>query len=160
MKYRQILFLISFVFLTGCICPIPNSRLESYGIEGKLVDYKTKKPITNAVIIGYALDPVYYDKEYTETDENGVFKLEPFYKWHYGYFISPISYPIWPFTGDIFPIEKRIKVIAPNYPEYSLKFIPGLTFQLESEGAEKVIRTYLMNDERFIVPKIYLKKGI
>ena len=158
MKYHHILILVS-VFFTGCWCPIPNTRLESYGIEGKLVDFETKKPITNAVIIGTALDPVYYPKEYTEVDKNGTFKLEPFYKWHYGYFLSPISYPIWPFTGDILPVEKRIKVIAPNYPEYSLKFIPGPSVQLESEGKEKVIRTYLINKERFIVPKIYLKKS-
>ena len=141
----KILYISLFtLFLTGCVFPVPNSRVESYGIKGTLFDHDTKKTIKEAVIIGYGANTE-LKNEYVEVDKNGNFSIEPFYQWHYGFFFSPISYPIWPFTGDIFCLKKRIKVIAPNYP--------ATFFVVTPQNAK------LINNERFENVKIYIKKS-
>lgn len=116
---------IMLVALPGCIVlPIPNRSVHAYAVESRVVDAQTLAPIPHARIRD-ADDP----SRAVEADSTGHFRLGCDYRWHAGYLLGTISYPIWPFTEDVTPPTRAFTVSAPGYGEQSFVAV------LEGAGA-------------------------
>ena len=88
---KTFLFLTCLAFLNSCILPIPHRRVHIQGIEGQVIDAKTRAPITRAQILSYPSNDVV-----TLTNAKGRYKIKPVYGWHGAYLIGPVSYSMFP----------------------------------------------------------------
>ena len=120
-KYYSFLASIFLLFCTGCIVPIPHQRLHTFGVTAELKDKDTGRPVPDAII--FSLDS---DKEFVKTNENGSFNLPPIYKWHGAYFISPISFSIFP-NFDLTSPEREFLIYAPGYRVKKVKIVDDKT---------------------------------
>lgn len=109
---RTYFVLILPVFASGClILPVPNRSLDAWGVESSLVDAITGLPIPHAVV-----RDVHNEHVCVRSGSDGHFRLEPIYQWHAGYLFGVLSYPIWPYTGDLRFQSRSISVSADGYP--------------------------------------------
>lgn len=93
----------------GCvILPVPNAREEGAGVRSRVLDAEDGKPVRATIrdLVG---------GETATTDAAGAFLLKPHVQWHAGYLLGVISYPIWPFTGDLFMPGRSFRIEAPGY---------------------------------------------
>lgn len=107
--------LFGFVVVTaisaqGCILIYPNSRIEKWGITSRVVDAGTSE-----VISGAEIADLNDARRTAKCDVNGAFTIKPFRQWHMGVLISPISYPILPFTVDAVGNTMELQIAAPGY---------------------------------------------
>ncbi|HZL37714.1 MAG TPA: hypothetical protein VFC78_20525 [Tepidisphaeraceae bacterium] len=140
--------------MTGCIViPFPNRSTDAYGVRSKVIDAQTNAPIPKAHI--YACD----SRERAVSDDSGHFQLHPITRWHAGYLTGVLSYPIWPYTGDVPPrFERRFRIVAPGYEEQT--FITDLNEHNRS-GPSQVGHVYGSWSSRTLcVPEVRLKKSI
>jgi hypothetical protein len=97
--------------LQGCIIlPVPNRRVEGYGVTACVVDAQDGHPIANVRVVDAT-----NARCFALTAPNGCFRLNPIVQWHAGYLWGVISYPIWPFTGDLITGDRTISITAPGY---------------------------------------------
>src|SRR5258708_882046 len=110
-RVRLAILLACLTALSGCIIvPIPNRRAEGTGVDAKVVDSETLAPIPHARVEDDG-DP----RRVTESDGAGHFLLPCVYQWHAGYLWGVLSYPIWPFTADVWMCGCQVRITAPGY---------------------------------------------
>ena len=101
--------------LSGCVIPYPHKRQQTFGVEGRVVDARTRKPIEGATV------QADYRKSHktVQTDAQGKFAIGSVERWHYGILFSPpLSHSIFP-LGECVPQRCRsLAVSAPGYVPY------------------------------------------
>ena len=90
--------------LSSCVVPWPNQRVDVEGVSGEVVDGESGKPIANALVKvshGWSKqNKVHYHKE-RRTSSRGRFEVAPQGPWAWGYFIGPISGPVFGLKPDL-----------------------------------------------------------
>jgi len=149
--------LVIITSIVGCVRPIANSRVEVFGIQGQLLDVRTKRPIKNAVIAILPEKEQYHKKQYIKTGNDGYFKAKPVYKWHKGYIKEgTTTYPTWPFTGKKYAKECRMSIIAPGYQEYV--FVVFSEKATRKKNGDTTIKSPLINGDHFDIGKVYINR--
>lgn len=143
----RIVLLIGISFAAcGCVVlPLPNYRVEGYGVKSRVVDAETGAPIVGAKIID-AANP----NKTVKTDKNGDFHLLPNVQWHFGYLWGVLSYPIWPFTGDVVLGDRSIRIISPGYEE--------VIFDMQMKDEGNVFSNTTIEKESFVAGSLKLRK--
>lgn len=144
-------------FLQGClIIPFPNSRIEGNGVSSTLVDADNGRPIALARV---AIEGARGHPRAAVTDSLGRFRITPHVQWHAAYLLSPISYPIWPFTGDVIIGDCAIRVAAPGY-EDSVIEISAFPEGVRPSVTRPTTRVLGANEKDgvFIIPSIAMKR--
>ena len=108
--------LILFLFVSGCLLPIPHKRTCRAGYEGIVTDALTGVPITNATV---TIEYLGGTNIITQTDSHGRLKISEDESWHGLIFVGiPMSYSLLPtFKGTSFPI--MIMAEAQEYKKWS-----------------------------------------
>lgn len=105
-----VLILLGFVIAqTSCVLPVPHRRVHTHGIEGRIIDGKTREPIRGAKVIS-----LMSDQELAESDSDGMFRVDSAHGWHGAYLIGPISYSLLPHF-DIASPPPPIRILAAGY---------------------------------------------
>ncbi|QVL32736.1 carboxypeptidase regulatory-like domain-containing protein [Telmatocola sphagniphila] len=141
---KIVIMTILMIPLSGCVlAPIPNSRVEGFAVQSRLLDAETKQPIPNAKIIAV-------DGDTSITDSDGRFELKKHTQQHYGFLLGVISYPVLPFTTDLVSRSRAFRVNAVGYPQQSF------LVKEEEEGIE------FSKDDPFLLIKseLLLKKKV
>lgn len=113
-RIREFSILLLLTATGGCvIVPFPNQSIELFGVQSQVVDAQTHAPIRHVQVILPALDSV----SHVEADESGRFRIKPVTRWHAGYLLGVLSYPIWPFTSDVVAPARSFKLVAAGYTE-------------------------------------------
>ena len=145
---RLTLFAGMLAVMPGCIVlPIPNSRVEGFGVTSQVVDIETGRPVAGATVIDES-----NERCAVTTNADGRFKLDPRVQWHFGYLWGVISYPIWPFTGDLVNPDRSVRVLAEGYEEARFTFFPS------SSGPDDVRRKTPVADVVLQVPSVPLQR--
>jgi hypothetical protein len=109
--------LMSFVVvacsLTGCVLPVPHLRVHVEGIEGKVIDARTRSPIDGARVTDLCSGSLL-----ATTDRAGEFEVKAKRGWHGAYFYGPISYSLLPHFDMAYPAP-AIRVAAEGYREWT-----------------------------------------
>lgn len=135
---RSYVTLILPIFASGClILPVPNRSLDAWGVESSVVDATTGLPIPDAVV-----RDVHNERVRVRSGSDGRFRLEPIYQWHAGYLFGVLSYPIWPYTGDLRFQFRSICVSTAGYPDQRFTIQAG-AMERSSAG---ILRAEPVND--------------
>lgn len=133
----------------GCVVlPVPNCRLEGYGVASRVVDADTGRPISGARVAD-----VRDERRAVMTNEDGRFRLEPYVQWHFGYLWGVTSYPIWPFTGDIVDPDRSVRIHAAGYDDsvFTLSSIHA------TQGRENVRSGIPVQDDVLLPPSLPIR---
>jgi hypothetical protein len=132
------------VITPGCIVlPVPSSRVEGYGVASQVVDAQSGSPVVGAKVVDVA-----DEHRAVTTNADGRFRLEPHVQMHWGYLWGAISYPIWPFTGDVVILDRTVRVIGDGYDEaeFTLSPLP--------KGRENTGNTIAVENDVLLVPSL------
>jgi hypothetical protein len=94
---------------SGCILPVPHTRVHSYGVTGQVVSATTQEPLADASVI--AMDQPDHP---AHCDKAGRFRLHPKRGWHAAYCIGPVCESLLPGWDVSYP-GRCIQVSAPGY---------------------------------------------
>ncbi len=101
------------LLLPSCV-PWPNQRIDREGVSGEVVDAASERPVGDALVrVSYG-PPVQKKEVYQEerrTNSQGRYRVAQEGPWAWGYFIGPISGPVFGLTPDL-GIRTRSKVTA------------------------------------------------
>jgi hypothetical protein len=113
--------------LSGCIIlPIPHRRVHAFGIQGRVVDVSSKKPIAAATIRGAEPFP-----GVCSSDASGRFSLPPVYGWHSAVMLSPaIGYSMFPLL-DAMNYRRAFTISGPAHETKSWSMDGGRRVVIE-----------------------------
>ena len=94
---------------SGCILPVPHTRVHAYGVTGQVVSATTQEPLADASVI--AMDQPHPP---AHCDKAGRFRLHPKRGWHAAYCIGPVCESLLPRWDVTYP-GRSIQVSAPGY---------------------------------------------
>lgn len=133
------------VIASGCVVlPVPNYRIEGHGVASRIIEAESGRPIAGATVVD-AND----ERRSVTTNEDGRFILDPHVRWHFGYLWGVISYPIWPFTGDVVIPHRVLRVTADGYDEMTFTLSP-------SREGERLHPGIALNDDVLTIPSLPL----
>jgi len=94
---------------SGCILPVPHTRVHAYGVTGQVVSATTQEPLGDALVT--AMDQPDHP---AHCDKAGRFRLHPKRGWHAAYCVGPVCESLLPGWDVTYP-GRRIQVSAPGY---------------------------------------------
>jgi hypothetical protein len=134
----------------GCVFPVPNVRVEGYGVQSHVVDADSGRPVAGAKVVD-ASD----GRHAARADANGEVRLKPRVQWHFGYLWAvAIGYPVWPFTGDLVRADRTVRVIAAGYDVATFRLSPSRADPERGDG----IGDLPVKDDVLLVPSLRIRK--
>lgn len=120
MQIRIPTLLLITICYSGClVLPIPHKRFHAPGVECRVVDSRSKRPVANATI-----QDTNRPSLMCHSDAGGHFTLEPVYGWHGAVLISAIGYSLFP-SLDVPDFERNVSISAPHYGTRAFRFLKG-----------------------------------
>ncbi|SHJ73565.1 hypothetical protein SAMN02745181_2475 [Rubritalea squalenifaciens DSM 18772] len=124
MKILCRVLLLPTLSLVGCVLPVPNKTVYQEGYQGRVVEGLTARPVSGARVSIHRSSSwsngsggEYFQEETTTTTPSGFMFAEDA-KWHWGYLIGPVSYPL-PYDGMRLKTSiSRVEVRADGYAPY------------------------------------------
>ena len=157
MKAVNRLFLIFLMVML--FQPLVNSYAASptaISIRGKVVDFKTGKPIPNATIIMWDLNTL--QLHICFTDENGIYRFSgPFLKLEHTYYIYAYRGNFTQKTVDYVPSVKKIEIKSQGEYEVDFTLVPGALIELE--GSWYLVQSPSPKGERAFFLKVLNEDG-
>ena len=119
-------FLLFTLLFSGCvILPLPHRRLHAYGVEGRVLDAASRKPIQCASVQAKSNSCPASFTTCAKTDAEGRFSIASKSGWHYGILLCPVDhFSLFPLFHQTFP-RSKLSVSAPGYSEQKLSTLPA-----------------------------------
>lgn len=130
---------------SGCLVPVPHTRVHAYGVKAQVVSAADGRPVTNAVVasVGWAAATARVDRQ-------ARFRLPPKRGWHGAYCIGPICLSLLP-GWDVTEPLRQVSISAPGY-ETTLLSVGLAHGETDANVPAVVAGAYLKADRLELMP--------